>query len=65
MEFSMTKNAKQALQNSVALAKSLGTNQVGTEHLLFGLASVQSCRASKLLAEHGITAQMVKEYYYI
>ena len=62
MEFSMTKNAKQALQNSVALAKSLGTNQVGTEHLLFGLASVQSCRASKLLAEHGITAQMVKEY---
>lgn len=62
MEFSMTKNARQALQNSVALAKSLGTNQVGTEHLLFGLASVQNCRASRLLADHGITAQMVKDY---
>lgn len=62
MEFSMTKNARQALENSVALARNLGTNQVGTEHLLFGLASVQNSRASKLLAEQGITANLLQDY---
>ena len=62
MDFSMTKNAKQALDNSVSLAKSLNTYQVGTEHLLYGLASVQNSRASRLLAEQGITPDMLKDY---
>ena len=62
MDFSMTRNAKQALDNSVALAKSLNTYQVGTEHLLYGLASVQGSCASKLLAEQGITEEVLRDY---
>ena len=62
MDFSMTKNAKQVLDNSVAFARSMNTYQVGTEHLLFGLASVRGCKASQLLAEQGITADVVQDY---
>lgn len=62
MDFSMTRNAKLALDNSVKLAKSLNVNQVGTEHLLYGLASVTNSMASRLLAEQGITAEIVQDY---
>ena len=62
MDFSMTKNAKQALDNSVIFARNLNVYQVGTEHLLYGLASVTGCMASKLLAEQGITADILKDY---
>ena len=62
MDYSMTRNAKQALDNAVKLAQSLGVYQVGTEHLLYGLASVSGSRASELLAEQGITADMIGDY---
>ncbi len=62
MNFSMTRNAKLALDNSVKLARSLDNYQVGTEHLLYGLASVTSSMASKLLAEQGVTAELVADY---
>ena len=62
MDYSMTKNAKLALDNAVALAKNLNVYQVGTEHLLYGLASVTGAMASRLLAEQGITADMIADY---
>ena len=62
MDYSMTKNAKLALDNSVRLARSLNIYQVGTEHLLYGLASVTDCKASRLLAEQGITDTMIVDY---
>ena len=62
MDFSMTTNAKQALDNSMLLARKLGTYQVGTEHLLYGLASVKDSYASNLLAEQGLTASMIKNF---
>ena len=62
MDYSMTRNAKLALDNAVGLAKNLGVYQVGTEHLLYGLASVSSGMASKLLAEQGVSADMIADY---
>ncbi len=62
MDYSMTRNAKLALDNALNLARSLGVYQVGTEHLLYGLASVTNSRASNLLAEQGVTADMIADY---
>lgn len=64
MDYSMTKNAKLALDNSVNLARSMNNFQVGTEHLLYGLASVSGCMASRLLLEQGISADMIKDYIF-
>ena len=49
----MTPNVKIALKNAVDLAYSLGETQVGTEHLLYGLASVENSVAGQLLLSAG------------
>ena len=51
--YSMTPNVKIALKNAVDLAYSLGETQVGTEHLLYGLASVENSVAGGLLLAAG------------
>lgn len=55
----MTSNAKKALDNAIKLAYSLGETQVGTEHLLYGLASTDGSVASTLLAEAGATKSAI------
>lgn len=55
----MTSNVKKALDNAVNLAYSLGETQVGTEHLLYGLASTDGSVASSLLAEAGATKSAI------
>ena len=55
----MSTNVKKVLDNAVGLAYSLGENQVGTEHLLYGLSSVESSVAGELLAESGATKSAV------
>ena len=62
MDFSMTRNVKQSLDNAANLARELNVYQVGTEHLLYGLASVTASMASKLLASQGVTADMIADY---
>ncbi len=64
MTYSMTPNVQIALKNAVDLAYSLGENQVGTEHLLYGLASVENSVAGGLLLTAGANknsiAKMIK-----
>lgn len=62
MDYSMTRNVKQSLDNAAMLARDLNVYQVGTEHLLYGLASVTTSMASKLLASQGVTADMISDY---
>lgn len=59
LNYPMTSNVKEVLKNAVSLAYSLGENQVGTEHLLYGLASVEKSVAGGLLAEAGATRSAV------
>ena len=55
----MTNNVKEALNSAANLAYSLGETQVGTEHLLYGLANVSGCVASKLLNNFGASANAI------
>lgn len=43
-----------ALQNAGELATRSGHDQLGTEHLLFGLISTDECLSSRLLAKYGV-----------
>lgn len=51
---SITGNVKKALTNAKKLAYTYGENQVGTEHLLWGLVSVSDCVAAKILELFGV-----------
>ena len=57
--YSMTNNVKEALNNAANLAYSLGETQVGTEHLLYGLAKVTKSVAGELLNAYGASANAI------
>lgn len=59
INYSMTNNVKEALNSAANLAYTLGETQVGTEHLLYGLANVSGCVASKLLNNFGASANAI------
>ena len=59
INYSMTNNVKEALNSAANLAYTLGESQVGTEHLLYGLANVSGCVASKLLNNFGASANAI------
>lgn len=48
---------QKVLENANELALKSGHEQLGTEHLLFGIISVQECLSSKILAKYGVTLQ--------
>ncbi len=59
INYPMTNNVKEALKSSANLAYTLGETQVGTEHLLYGLASVSSSVAGELLNAYGADANSI------
>ena len=54
---SFSDSAEKVIKNAGQIAYKYGSNEVGTEHVLYGIASVGESLSSKLLAEHGITEQ--------
>ena len=50
-----SESLEKVIKNAGKIALKLGSNQVGTEHLLYGICSVKECMASKILLEYGIT----------
>lgn len=56
-------NLEKVIKNAGKIAMELGGNQVGTEHLLYGLTTVKGCMANKLLAEYGLTPASLKELF--
>ena len=49
-----TQLVQYALQNAGELATQSGQTQLGTEHLLFGIISMDECLSSKLLEKYGV-----------
>ncbi|MBQ9857658.1 MAG: ATP-dependent Clp protease ATP-binding subunit ClpC, partial [Oscillospiraceae bacterium] len=56
-----TENAKSVLSSAQEAAMELGHGYVGTEHLLLGLARLESCAASRILNENGLDAALIEE----
>ncbi len=54
-------NLEKVIKFAGKIAMELGGNQVGTEHILYGLTCVKECMANKLLAEYGVTSASLKE----
>ena len=52
---------EQAIKKSVMFAKHLGESKVETEHLLYGVLSVNESRGAKLLLSFGIQSQAYKK----
>lgn len=52
---------EKVIKNAGKITLELGGNQVGTEHILYGLTTVKECMACKLLAEFGVTSSSLKE----
>ncbi len=60
-----TENAKKSLENADVLAQSMGSNYIGTEHILLGVLQQESSIGAKILRNAGVTmnkAQMVLSF---
>ena len=57
----LSDNVRKAITDAGSLAYRLGEKQIGTEHLLFGLANAQSGLASQILVTYGITAEEIAQ----
>ncbi|RWZ79396.1 MAG: ATP-dependent Clp protease ATP-binding subunit, partial [Candidatus Chaera renei] len=56
----LTDNARSSLRHADAIARSLGSAYVGTEHLLLGVLHQDTSVGAKLLAEVGVTFDRAK-----
>ncbi|MBE7082911.1 MAG: ATP-dependent Clp protease ATP-binding subunit [Clostridiales bacterium] len=54
-------NLSKVIKNAGKITLELGGNQVGSEHILYGLSTVKDCMSYKILAEYGITTSSLKE----
>jgi len=54
---------EKVVKNASKIALRFGSNLVGTEHILYGLVSVEDCTASKLLASYGVTEKALFELF--
>ena len=52
---SYSDNIQKVVKNASKFALRFGSNLIGSEHILYGLASVKDCIASTLLSEEGVT----------
>lgn len=60
-----TENAKKSLENADTLAQSMGSNYIGTEHILLGVLQQEGSIGAKILRNAGVTmnkAQMVLSF---
>lgn len=57
-----TQNAKRSLENAGLLAINMGSNYIGTEHLLLGMLKAQGSIGARLLGELGVRLDNVPIY---
>lgn len=60
---SYSDNIQKVIKNASKFALRFGSNLIGSEHILYGLASVKDCLASKILAEYGVTEPRIFEFF--
>ena len=58
-----TQSVNRAIQNAGKIALQFGSYEIGTEHLLYGLASVTDSVASQILAGFGINANDIESIF--
>src|SRR6201995_3645460 len=51
----LTNNALESLKHADAIARSVGSAYVGTEHLLLGILAQDGCMGAKILEGAGVT----------
>jgi ATP-dependent Clp protease ATP-binding subunit ClpC len=56
----LTDNARSSLQHADAIARSLGSAYIGTEHLLLGVLAQNTSVAAKILAEADVTLERTR-----
>lgn len=54
---------EKVIKNASRIALRFGSNLVGTEHILYGIASVPDCTASKILSSVGVTENALFELF--
>ncbi|MBR2052650.1 MAG: ATP-dependent Clp protease ATP-binding subunit [Clostridia bacterium] len=57
---SFSDNVEMALSEASRIAQKFHSRQVGTEHLVFGLATITDSASAKILAENGITPKSLQ-----
>ena len=60
---SYSDNIQKVIKNASKFALRFGSNLIGSEHILYGLASVKDCLASQILAEFGVTEQKIFDFF--
>ncbi len=59
----LTESVNRAIQNAGKIALLYSNYQIGTEHLLYGLASVKDSVASKILGNYGVNHNKIEEVF--
>lgn len=60
---SFSDNIQKVIKNASKFALRFGSNLIGSEHILYGLASVKDSLASTLLAEVGVTEPSIFKFF--
>ncbi len=60
---SFSDNIQKVIKNASKFALRFGSNLIGSEHILYGLASVKDCLASKILADEGVTESELFKFF--
>ena len=60
---SYSDNIQKVIKNASKFALRFGSNLIGSEHILYGLASVKDSLASKFLAEEGVTESSLFAFF--
>lgn len=63
MKVQITENLKNAIILAKKIAIKYSNPEVGTEHILYGLAKNEQSKVAKLLAEFGVRAQLIEEVF--
>ncbi len=61
--FNPTESVKKVIQNATEFAVVHGNEQIGSEHLLYGILSINDSMATKLLKNYGVTKQSYAKLY--
>lgn len=61
IEITVSPHIKQVVDTAMEASDELGHNYIGPEHLLIGLAEESKGMAGKLLREHGLTPQTIRQ----
>ncbi len=60
---SYSDNIQKVIKNASKFALRFGSNLIGSEHILYGIASVKDCLASQYLAEFGVTEPRLFQFF--